>query len=102
LLHDRRDGGISNGDGVEWAEVMNDVEGTSIPFYDTKPPRAVSSVGRFIRTRHYFVTDNFNEFVVETWRDGDIFVDPRRMQNHRDTDWGKEIMPKLSFFLFNP
>jgi hypothetical protein len=42
-----------------------------------------------------FVTDNFD------W-DGDILVDPWHMQNYRDVDWGEEILPKLSFFLFNP
>jgi hypothetical protein len=73
---DRQDGGISNGDGVEWAEVVDDVEGTSIPFYDTKPPRAVSGIGWFRHTRHYFVMDNFDEFIMETWWDRDIFVDP--------------------------
>jgi hypothetical protein len=102
LFHDGRDGGISNGDGIEWAEVVDDAEGTSISFYDAEPSRAVSGVGRFICTRHYFVTDNFSEFVVGTWRDGDIFVDPRHMRNHRDADWGEEILTELSFFLFNP
>jgi hypothetical protein len=98
LLHDRWDGGISNGDSIEWAEVVDDAEGTSISFYDAELSRAVSSVGRFIHTRHYFVTDNFNELVVETWQDGDILVDPRHMRNYRDVDWGEEILPKLSFF----
>jgi hypothetical protein len=78
LFHDRRDGGISDGDSIEWAEVIDDMEGASILFYDTKRSRAVSGVGRFIRTRHYFVTENFNEFVVETWQDRDILVDPVR------------------------
>jgi hypothetical protein len=81
---------------------VDDAEGTSILFYDTKLPRAVSGIGRFIRTRHYFVTDNFNEFVVETWWNGDIFIDLRRMRKHWDVDWGEEILPELSFFLFNP
>jgi hypothetical protein len=67
LFCDRRDGGISNGDSVEWAEVMDDAEGTSILFYDAKLSRTVSGAGRFICTRHYFVMDNFNELVVETW-----------------------------------
>jgi hypothetical protein len=102
LFCDRRDGGISDGDSIEWAEVVDDMEGTSIPFYDTKPSRAVSGVGQFICTRRYFVTDNFNKFVVETWRDGDILVDPRRMQNCWDADWRKGILPKLPYFLFNP
>jgi hypothetical protein len=102
LLHDRWDRGISNGDSIEWAEVMDDAEGTSISFYDAEPSRVVSGIGQFICTRHYFIMDNFNEFVVETWQDGDILVDPRRMQNHRDVDWGEEILPRLSFFLFNP
>jgi hypothetical protein len=102
LFHNRRDGGISNGDGVEWVEVVDDVEGTSILFYDAKPSRMVSSVGWFIRTRCYFVIDNFNELIVETWRDRDIFVDPRHMQNRRDADWGEEILLKLPLFLFNP
>jgi hypothetical protein len=83
---------------------VDDTEGTSILFYDTEPSRAVSGVGRFICIRRYFITDNFNEFVMETWRDGDILVDPRHMQNRWDADWGggEEILPKLSFFLFNP
>jgi hypothetical protein len=102
LFRDGWDGGVSNGDGVEWAEVVDDVEGTSVPFYDAKPSRAVSGVGWFIRTRCYFVTDNFNEFIVETWWDGDIFVDPRHIRNRRDADWGEEILTELSFFLFNP
>jgi hypothetical protein len=80
---------------------MDDTEGTSVPFYDTKPPGTVSCIGQFIHTRHYFVTNNFDEFIVETWQDGDILVDPWRGQNGRDADWGKEILPKLSFFLFN-
>jgi hypothetical protein len=66
------DGGIPNSDGIEWAEVVDDAEGTSIPFYDTKPSGTVSGIGWFIRTRHYFVTDNFDKFIVETWQDGDI------------------------------
>jgi hypothetical protein len=81
---------------------MNDTEGTSIPFYDAKPSGMVSSVGRFIRTRCYFVTDNLNELVVETLQDGDILVDLGCMWNCQDADWGEEILPELSFFLFNP
>jgi hypothetical protein len=46
--------------------------------------------------------DNFNEFIVETWWDRDIFVDPRHMWNHQDVDWGEEILQKLPFSLFNP
>jgi hypothetical protein len=102
LFHDGRDGGVSNGDGVEWAEVVDNVEGTSIPFDDAKPSGAVSGVGQFIHTRHYFIMDNFDKFVMETWRDGDILVDPWRMWNRRDADWGEEILTELSFFLFNP
>jgi hypothetical protein len=66
LFRDGQDGGISNGDGIERAEVVDDAEGASIPFYDAKPSGTVSGIGRFIRTRHYFVTDNFDEFVVQT------------------------------------
>jgi hypothetical protein len=98
LLRDRWDKGIYNGDGIEWAEVMDDAEGA----FDTEPPGAVSGIGWFICTRHYFVTDNFNEFIVETWQDGDILVDPRHMWNYQDVDCGEEILLKLSFFLFNP
>jgi hypothetical protein len=97
LFRDRRDGGISDGDGVEWAEVVDDAEGTSIPFYNAKPSRTVSGIGRFIHTRHYFVTDNFNELIVETWQDRDIFVDPRHMRNHRDADWGKKSCQNSPF-----
>jgi hypothetical protein len=46
---------------------VDDAEGTSILFYDTKPPGAVSGVGRFICTRHYLVMDYFDKFVMETW-----------------------------------
>jgi hypothetical protein len=83
-------------------EVVDDAEGTSILFDDAKPPRAVSGIGRFIRTRRYFIMDNFDEFIVETWWDGDIFVDPWRMWDRWDVDWGEEIFTELSFFLFNP
>jgi hypothetical protein len=79
LFRDRWGRGISDDDGIEWVEVMDDAEETSIPFYNTKPPGAVSGVGRFIRTRHYFVTNNFDEFIVETWPDRDILVDPWHM-----------------------
>jgi hypothetical protein len=65
-LHDRQDRGISNGDSVEWTEVMDDAEGTSILFYDTKPSGAVSGIEWFIHTRHYIVTDNFDKFIMET------------------------------------
>jgi hypothetical protein len=59
LFHDRWDRGISNHDNIEWAEVIDDVEGTSILFYDTKPSRMVSGIGWFICTRHYFVMDKW-------------------------------------------
>jgi hypothetical protein len=55
---------------------MYDLEGTSIAFDYAEPPRTVSGIGRFIRTRRYFVTDNFDEFIVETRWDGDVSVDP--------------------------
>jgi hypothetical protein len=90
LFCDRWDVGISDGDGIELVEVMEDTEGTSVPFYNTKPSGAVSSVGWFIRTRHYFVMNNFDEFIVETWQDRDIFVDPWCMRNHQDVDWEKK------------
>jgi hypothetical protein len=67
-----------------------------------EPSGMVSGVGWFIRTRRYFVTDNLDEFIVQTWRDGDILVDPWRMRNRRDVDWGEEILTELSLFLFNP
>jgi hypothetical protein len=92
----------SDNDGIKWVEVVNDTEGASIPFYDAKPSRAVSGIGRFICTRCYFVTDNFDEFVVQTWWDWDVLVDPWHMWNCQDVDWGEGILPKLSFFLFNP
>jgi hypothetical protein len=53
LFRDGWDGGVSNGDGIERAEVVDDVEGTSILFDDAKPSGAVSGVGWFIRTRRY-------------------------------------------------
>jgi hypothetical protein len=65
---------------------MDNAKGTSILFYDTKPSGTVSGVGWFIRTRCYFVTDNFDKFIMETWRDGDIFVDPWHMLNYQDMD----------------
>jgi hypothetical protein len=101
LFRDGQDGGISNGDGVGWAEVMDDMEGTSISFYGAEPSRAVSGIGRFICTRCYFIMHNFNKLVVETWWDGDIFVDLQCMWNHWDANWGEEILLELSFFLFN-
>jgi hypothetical protein len=102
LFRYRQDRDISNGDGVERAEVVYDTEGTSVVFDYTEPSGTVSSVGWFIRTRHYFVMDNLDEFVVQTWWDGDILVDPWRMRNRQDADWGEEILAELSFFLFNP
>jgi hypothetical protein len=102
LFHYQQDGDISNGDGIEWTEVMYDTEGALVTFDHTEPPRSVSSIGRFICTRCYFVTDNFDEFVVETMRDGDVLVDPQHMQDGQDAHWREEILPELSFFLFDP
>jgi hypothetical protein len=62
-----------------------------------EPSGMVSGIGRFIHTRRYFVTDNLDEFVMQTWRDGDILVDPWHMRNRRDVDWGEEILTELSF-----
>jgi hypothetical protein len=70
LFHYRRDGDISDGDGIEQMEVMYDTEGAPVAFDHTEPPGSVSSIGRFIHTEHYFVMDDFDEFVVETRRDG--------------------------------
>jgi hypothetical protein len=80
---------------------MDNMEGASILFYDTEPPGAVSSIGWFTHTRHYIVMDNFDEFIVKTWWDGDILVDSWHMQNSWDVDWREEILMELSFFLFN-
>jgi hypothetical protein len=41
--------------------------------------------------------NNFDEFVVETWQDGNILVDPWCMQNCWDADWREEILPELLF-----
>jgi hypothetical protein len=56
----QRDGGIPESDSIERAEIVDDMEETSIPFYDAKPSRVVSGVGRFICTRRNFVIDNIN------------------------------------------
>jgi hypothetical protein len=80
----RRDRDVSNGDNVEWAEVMYDTEGSSIAFDYAEPSGAVSGVGRFIHTGRYLFTDDFDEFVVETRRDGDVLVDPWHMRDGWD------------------
>jgi hypothetical protein len=41
--------------------------------------------------------NNFDKFVVETWWDGDILVDPWHMQNCWDADWREGILSELSF-----
>jgi hypothetical protein len=102
LFHYRQDGDISNGDGVEWAEVVYDTEGTSIAFDYAEPSGAVSSIGRFIHTGRYLFTDDFDEFTVETRRYGDVLVDPWHMRDGRDAHWREEILPELSLFLFDP
>jgi hypothetical protein len=67
LFHGRWDGGISDGDSIEWVEVVDDVERTSILFYDTEPPGVVSGIGWFIHTRHYLVMNNLMSLL---WRPG--------------------------------
>jgi hypothetical protein len=52
---------------------MDDVEGASVLFYDTEPPRVTSSIGQFIHTGCYLVRDNFDKLVMETGWDRDIF-----------------------------
>jgi hypothetical protein len=37
-----------------------------LSFYDIEPPGAISSIGWFIYTGCYFVTDNFDELVMAT------------------------------------
>jgi hypothetical protein len=81
LFRYRQDGDVSDGDSIEWTEVMYDMEGASIAFDYAEPPGTVSGIGRFICTGHYFVTDDFDEFVVETRWDGDVSVNPWRMRN---------------------
>jgi hypothetical protein len=102
LFRYRQDRDVSNGDGVERAEVVYDTEGTSVVFDYAEPSGAVSGIGQFIRTRRYLFTDDFDEFVVETRRDGDVLVDPWRMRDSWDVHWREEILLKLSLFLFNP
>jgi hypothetical protein len=87
LFHYRWDGDVSNGDGVEWVEVVYDMEGTSIAFDYAEPSGVVSGIGRFIRTGRYLFTDDFDKFIVETRQDGDILVDPWRMRDGRDAHW---------------
>jgi hypothetical protein len=67
LFHYWRDRDIFDGDGVEWTEVMYDMEGAPIMFDHIEPPGSVSGIGRFIHTRHYFVMDNFDK---SSWRPG--------------------------------
>jgi hypothetical protein len=98
----RQDGDISNGDGIEWTKVMYDTEGAPVTFDHTEPPGSISSIGRFIHTGRYFVTDEFDEFIVETRRDGDVLVDPRHMRDGWDVHWREEVLPELSLFLFDP
>jgi hypothetical protein len=74
-------------------EVVYDTEGAPFVFDYTEPPGTVSSIGWFIHTGHYFVTDDFDELVVETRRDGDIFVDPQHMWDGWDANWREEILP---------
>jgi hypothetical protein len=102
LFHYRRDGDVSDGDSVERAEVVYYPERASVAFDYAEPSRVVSGIGRFIRTGRYLFTDDFDEFVVETRRDGDVLVDPRRMRDGWDAHWREEILPKLSLFLFHP
>jgi hypothetical protein len=102
LFRYRWDGDISNGDSVEWMEVMYDTEEASVTFDYAEPPGTISGIGRFIRTGCYFVTDDSDKLIVETRRDGDILVDPRRMQDGWDVNWREGILPELSFFLFHP
>jgi hypothetical protein len=62
LFCDRQDRGISDGDGIERAEVVDDAEGTSIPFYDAKPSGTVSGVGRSI---HCGVSGSCEKTLIE-------------------------------------
>jgi hypothetical protein len=67
-----------------------------------EPSGTVSGIGRFIRTGHYFVMDDFDELVVETRRDGDVLVDPRRIWDSQNVNWMEEVLLELSLFLFHP
>jgi hypothetical protein len=102
LFRYRQDRDVSNGDGVERAEVVYDTEGTSVAFDYAEPSGAVSGVGWFICTRHYLFTNDFDEFIVETRWDGDVLVDPWHMRDSRDAHWREGILPELSLFLFDP
>jgi hypothetical protein len=93
LFCDGQDGDIYDGNSIKWVEVVVNMEGTSISFYYAKPSGSVSSIGWFIRTGHYSVMNNFDEFVVETWWDVDILVDPQCMQNCWDADWRDQNSP---------
>jgi hypothetical protein len=92
LFHDRQDRDVSDGDGIEQVEVMDYVEGASVMFDNTEPSGAVSGIGWFIQTRHYFVMDNLDELVMETRQDGDVLVDPQHMWNCWDVDQREEII----------
>jgi hypothetical protein len=78
------------------------MEGAPVTFDYAEPPGMVSGIGQFIRTGCYFVMDDFDELVMETRRDGDVFVDPQHMQDSWDANWREKILPELSLFLFYP
>jgi hypothetical protein len=98
----RRDRDISDGDSIERTKVMYDTEGAPVVFDHTEPPGSISGIGRFIPTGRYFVTDDFDEFVVETRWDGDVLVDPQCVRDGWDAYWREEVLPELSLFLFDP
>jgi hypothetical protein len=102
LFCNGQDGDISDGDGVEWVEVVYDMEGTPVVFDYTEPPGTISGIGWSICTGHYFVMDDFDELVMETRQDGDVLVDPWHMWDGWDANWREEILLELSLFLFHP
>jgi hypothetical protein len=83
-------------DGIERLEAVNDAKGFSVFLKDAKPSSAVGSIGGFVDASIYLSADNFTNFIVDTWRDGDILFDPRDVRNCRDFDGREEVFAEVT------
>lgn len=81
---------------VEWLKRLDDAKRFAVFLDDAEPSRSVRRVGWFESLRVYFSADQFENFVVDTWRNWDVAQYPGRMWNYWDIDGREEVFPKMA------
>jgi hypothetical protein len=101
LVSKGRDAGVSDSDGVEGLEVMDDAEHSTLLLH-AEPSRVVGGIGAFVNACCKLVFEHLDNIVEDAQGDRDVLVCPRDVFYNGDLNQCKVVITEAAFLSLCP